>query len=266
MLKGLYSAASAMIANMNRQTLISHNVSNVETPGFKSTMSTMEDFYKTPVWAGEGGSSPAAPFSPVLTELSLTDRFNYIGAIGLGVQSSQEVTDFTQGALLQSGQPLDMAIQGEGFFRIKTADGECYTRDGRFSRDNAGNLVTVDGYKVLSKSGQPIKFTQQGEIAVSPAGLITVNGISAGQVGLASFTDPKKQLVRGGDNYYKAVGKPDGKTVGTIAQGYTEGSNVNVAMLMTQMISVARSYEAAQQLVTQQDTLLGKAISTLGKI
>jgi flagellar basal body rod protein FlgG len=181
------------------------------------------------------------------------------------VESGAEGTDFTPGALRLTGQPLDLAIEGPGFFRLRTPGGERYTRDGRFLRDAQGNLVTVDGYFVLDDNGQPIVLPE-GTVSVAADGSITVDGRAVGRIGLAAFADPAAELQRDLPNTFAARAAPSGQESGRIAQGYLEMSNASPAQLMTQMVAVGRAYEAAQQMVQTQDELLGKAISTLGNI
>ncbi len=251
MIKGLYAAASAMVANLTRQSTISHNITNMDTPGFKQILISMDDFMDTAVVVPQTDSNSAS-------------RSTYIGNLGLGVQTAQETTDFSQGGLRETGESLDFAIQGEGFFRVMTPDGERYTRDGRFSRDIDGNLVTVDGYKVLDESGSEINLPD-GTVTVAADGAIQVDGTDAGKIGVASFVDPETELTRDVANTFIAEGAPTGEVVGTVQQGYLEMSNANSADLMTQMVAVARAYESAQQLVQTQDELLAKTITSLGK-
>jgi flagellar basal body rod protein FlgG len=252
MIKGLYSAASAMLANLTRHGTLTHNVANLDTPGFKQVLVSLDDFVDTGVIAPPGPTAGVA-------------GLKYIGDLGLGVESGPEVTDHTQGGLRFTGQPLDLAIQGPGFFRVQTEVGERYTRDGRFLRDAAGNLVSVDGYAVLSDGGQPVSLPE-GDLAIAPDGAITVNGAAAGRLGLAYFNDPTAELQRDRPNLFAATSgsAPDGEAQGTVSQGYLEMSNANAAQLMTQMVAVSRAYEAAQQMVQTQDELLGRAINSLG--
>lgn len=251
MIKGLYAAASAMLANLTRQSTLSHNIANLNTPGFKQIMISMDDFIET-----------AAIFPP--GDLNGAANNKYVGNLGLGVETIPETTDFSQGGLRETGEELDFAIQGAGFFRVMTPNGERYTRDGRFARDLDGNLVTIDGYKVFDESGSEINLAD-GEVTVSNDGTILVDGVEAGKIGLASFENPETELTRDAANTFSASGAPTGEEIGTIEQGYLEMSNANSADLMTQMVAVARAYEAAQSMVQNQDELLSKTISTLGK-
>jgi flagellar basal body rod protein FlgG len=249
MIKGLYSAASAMIANLTRQGILAHNVANLDTPGFKEILVSMDDWAQVPVI-----------YPPGSTDLG---DLSWIGDLGLGVETSPEVTDYNQGGLQKTDQPYDFSIQGPGFFRIQTPDGERYTRDGRFERDIDGNLVTIDGYQVLDDAGQPINLPE-GVTAVSLDGSIMVNGQSIAKIGLAAFENPDTELKRDLPNMFIAEGGATSDFTGTIQQGYLEMSNTNPSQLMTQMVAVARAYEAAQKMVQTQDELLGKTISQLG--
>jgi flagellar basal-body rod protein FlgF len=251
MIKGLYAAASAMITGVYRQQAVAHDIANLDTPGFKQILTSLSNFDNTSVYTQSSQNSPSA--------------ISYLGELGLGVMSSPETSDFRQGAFKDTEGQLDFAISGDGFFRIKTADGERFTRDGRFMRDATGQLTTVDGNLVLSSTGQPIKLTE-GDVQVSTDGSITVNGTASGKIGLAVFTDQGTQLTRAGENTFSSTATPATTGSGLILQNTLEQSNVDTAQLMTQMLEISRSYQAAQQMVQNQDELLGKSIASLGRI
>jgi flagellar basal-body rod protein FlgF len=250
MIKGLYSAASAMITGVYRQQAVAHDIANVDTPGFKQILTSLNEFDNTSAYTQSSQSN--------------SGDITYLGNMGLGVMAAPETTDFTQGTLKTTDNPLDLAISGSGFFRIRTPEGDRYTRDGRFSKDSSGQLVTVDGNLVLSSSGQPIKLAE-GDPTISPNGQIMVNGVASATIGLANFTDTST-LTRSTENTFSSTTTPTTTGGGTILQNTLEQSNVDSAALMTQMIEISRSYQAAQQMVQNQDELLGKAISTLGKV
>ncbi|MBI3762793.1 MAG: flagellar hook-basal body protein [Chloroflexi bacterium] len=256
MIKGLYAAASAMLAGLDRQNTLSHNLANVDTPGFKQLLTPLDDFDKTTVLSLPKNRADLA-------------GLRLLGTLGLGVDAAPETTDFTQGALKSTGQPLDLAIEGDGFFRVQTPAGERYTRDGRFTRDAAGGLVTVDGYAVLSSAGAPITLPPAalgGTVSVAADGTLAVDANEVAQLGLASFDDPAAQLTRDPLAGNAFAGTPGNGEVGRVQQGYLETANVNPAQLMTQMLAVGRAYEAAQQLVQIQDELLGRAIATISRL
>ena len=252
MIKGLYAAASAMLVNANRQQLLSHNISNMETPGFKQILTSVEEFTQTNV------IFPA-------DDITRSNRLRAIGILGLGSMMGPEVVDYAQGALQQTGNLYDLAISGDGFFTVQTPDGTRYTRDGRFLRSPEGQLVTFEGYAVLNQGGQPITLPE-GDLSVAPDGRISINGEEVAQLGLANFADPRAELERTEGNLFTATGQPTGEATPRVAQGFLEMSNANPTQLMAQLVEVGRSYEIAQQMVSNQDDLLGKTISMLGRI
>ncbi|MGB9897580.1 flagellar hook-basal body protein [Thermanaerothrix sp.] len=256
MIKGFYAAVSAMVVGATRQETLAHNLANLDTPGFKQILNTMDEFTHTSVLFSPGNVTR----SPVLRA---------VGNLGLGVELNPEATNFSAGALKLTGNKLDFAIQGEGFFRLLTPDGERYTRDGRFLVDAQGNLVNINGFKVLDQNGQAIILPEGATPEVSTDGTLRVEGQVVAQIGLALFDDPENQLGRDQFNTFRALGAPSNNPEiprGLIHQGALEMSNVNPSQLMAQMVMIARSYEAAQQMAQLQDELLGQAIRTLGRI
>jgi len=258
MIKGLYAAVSAMMAGAAQQQVLSHNVANLETPGFKQIMKSLDDFVQTAVPSVNGLRGP-------MSGISVGAPLYSLGEIGLGVEVSPDQTDFNQGGIINSDNPFDLAISGAGFFRLRTPDGERYTRDGRFLKDASGQLVNVAGYPLLSTAGQPITLPE-GMVSINPDGTVMVNNQVVGQIGLAGFLDPDAELVRGDNNTFQAAGAPTDTAVGTIQQNALEMSNANPTQLMTQMVEAARFYQAAQQMVQNQDEMLGQAIVSLGRI
>ncbi len=251
MIKGLYSAVSAMVMNAARQQVLSHNIANLQTPGFKQVLTTVEDFMQNQ--------------SVYTSENSLNQSVDYIGNLGLGTQIGAEYIDYQQGALLDTGNPLDFALEGNGFFRVKTPDGNRYTRDGRFLRDADNTLVTIEGFQVLDDAGQAIQLPE-GEISVNPDGALSVNGAAVAQLGIGVFANPDTDLQHTEGNLFSGPAASTSQDAARVVQGYLEGSNANPSQLMTQLVEVARSYEAAQKMVQNQDELLGRTIASLGRI
>ena len=136
---------------------------------------------------------------------------------------------------------------------------------GASSADASGALVTPLGYKVLNTGGTAITIPE-GEVNIAADGTISVDGTTVTQLGINSYLTPRTELIRSDDNLYQAKGTATGTDKGRVVQAYLESSNGNASQLMTQLVEVTRSYEAAQQLVANNDELLGKSISTLGRI
>lgn len=247
MLKGLYSAVSAMIAGITNQAIKVHNSANIDTPGFKQIFTTLQESNKTDV--------------NIPTDSNIGPSYNHIGKLGLGVLTTEFQTNFSNGDLLVTNQSLDLALQGDGFFRILTSEGERFTRDGRFSRDANGFLVTIDGNKIMNSDGVPI-LLPDGEPVIDSQGGIFINGKKITNLGISEFSNPETQLKNEGGNRFRALEPISQSTEKTMVfQGYLEGSNVNAVDLMIG----TKSYQAAQMMVQTQDELLGKSITTLGR-
>jgi len=256
MIKGLYAAASAMVAGMKRQNALAHNIANLETPGFRQILLAMDDWYVTPVTHATNEIQPGVG----------VNHYYKPGYLGLGTQTSPEIIDFSQGDVKVTNEELDFAINGSGFFRLQTPDGVRYSRDGRFRRDANNTLVNVDGFKVLDVNGNAITLPQ-GHVRVDEQGRIfNQAGNQVAQINLAVFEDPQNQLERDGLNTFKASAEPTGTDGGSIQQGSLEMANANVQQLMTQMVIVNRAYEAAQKVVQMQDDIVGKLINNLNRL
>ena len=256
MIKGFYAATSAMVANMNRQSALAHNIANLDTPGFRQILYSMEDWYVTTSFQASEEILPAMD----------VNHIHKPGYIGLGTQNSLPIDDFNQGTVKSTGLEFDLAIRGTGFFRVRTEAGERFTRDGRFHRDANNQLVTVDGFLVLDDNGQPITLPTNTTIRIDETGtMYQTSGATVGQIGLAAFTDPQAELVRDGNNTFRADGGITAEDPGTVHQGNLEMSNATVESLMTQMVIVGRAYEAAQRVVQMEDDTTGKLISNLSR-
>lgn len=253
MIKGLYSAVSAMLMNQNRQQVLTHNVSNMSTAGFKEVLATAEEYKTTEA------KDPMDSFGNDVEART-------IGTMGLGVASGLSTTDFTQGSITTTDKSTDLAIEGPAFFHVKTPEGDRYTRDGRFVVDANGTLTTADGYQVLDDSGAAITLDSD-DFDVSSTGEISVDGKTVAQLGLVEFDDPAASLSRDGEgNLFIAASAGKAAENSTVMQGAVESSNVDATSVMTSLIQITRYFEAAQTIVQNQDDLLGKAISTLGGV
>jgi|AMFO01.1.fsa_nt_gi flagellar basal body rod protein FlgG len=246
MIRGLYAAASGMIMGVLRQGLIAQDVANANTPGYKQvglppTRATQLNLHRLST-AQPAVSTPA------------------VGPVGTGVYPAPVETNFGQGVLQSTGRSLDVALEGEGFFQVQTPEGVRFTRDGRFHRDADGNLVTTQGYLVLNANGQPMQLPQAGEVAIARDGTVSVDEQAVGRLGL--FQVPVVSLQRAGENLFistsAAASQP--ATDVRVRQGFLEGSNVDIAGTLVEMMSVARTYEASQRLVQIQDQVLARTM------
>lgn len=245
MIRSIYQAASAMMAQMARQLTISTNLSNVDTPGYRQQLSGVSDFREM-----------------LLSRVAGAD-VRLIGSISTAVRLDQPELDLSQGALVETGQPLDLAIAGAAFFTVQTPQGLQYTRDGRFRLDEQRRLVTADGYPVLGEGG-PITIPP-GDVWVDPDGTVRVNDQVVGRLLLTEFpADAQLQLVEQ-NRYTSDVAGTPSQTAG-VSQGFLEQSNVDITRAITDMLAANRSYALAQRALQLADDSLRLAVNEIGKI
>ena len=250
---------NALLIGLSRQTtlerqleVIANNIANVNTTGYKADQSLFEEF---------------------LTSGAHEDNFVGKDRRVSYVQDRGTYRDFSEGALQQTSNPLDVAIDGNAFLTVQTSGGERYTRDGNLQLNSQGQLVTEGGDPVLGNSGPIIFQPTDHDINISPDGTITVVEANAridtvrGKLRLVSFTDAQSLLKQGSNLYAASNGataQPDLKA--TVKQGYIEKSNVNAVAEMGRMIEVSRTYSQIANILQQQSDLHKKAINQLAEI
>ncbi len=254
MVRGLYTAAMGMNVQAQRLDIVSNDLANAGTTGYKKDVAVVSSF-KEEYIARLNDSQNFKPNNAI------------IGKITYGAKVDEVYTDFTQGSVVPTSSATDLAIQGDGFFTIQTPNGLAYTRDGNFEINQYGQLVTLEGYLVMGQEG-PIEFgedyfTQAGSIVVQNNGDIYLGGAYIDTLDMASFTD-NRSLTKLGDNLYTSNGERTEFT-GSLIQNFLETSNVNTVSAMVDMITVARAYETNQKMIQTQDNLLGKAVNELGR-
>lgn len=256
MLRALYTAATGSQTQQFNIDVIANNVANVNTTGFKKTRAEFQDLlsqtYSAPGTIGDQGTT-----DPVGTQ------------VGLGVKVSATQKVFLPGSIVQTGNPLDLAIQGEGFFQVTLDSGEIgYTKDGTFKRDANGTIVTSDGYPLQPGFSIPNDTTEiivglNGMLSVRQAGSQNLNQI--GQIQLTRFANAAG-LESIGRNLYvvtPASGDPIQGTAGqgdfaktTLNQGFLENSNVQIVEELINLITAQRAFEANSNVIKASDEVL----------
>jgi len=254
MIRALYSAASGMEAQQTHVDNIANNLANANTNGYKSRRAQFQDLmYQSMVQPGAAaGQSTTVP-----TGLQL----------GLGTKPSSNEIIFTQGNFSQTSNPLDLVIQGNGFFQVLQGNGQlAYTRDGSFQLDKDGSLVTSNGNLVqpqitIPATAQSITIASDGTVSYTLTGQTAAQ--KAGQIQIAGFQNPAG-LNSLGSNLYQptdasgtpTVGNPGGQEgLGTLLQGYTEQSNVSIVQEFINLIVAQRAYEANSKVVKAADDM-----------
>ena len=254
MMRALWSAASGMKTQQDNMDVVAHNLSNVNTYGAKKVRAEFHDLlYQTlrPAGAESGADSQY----PTGLQIGLGDR----------LAATQRI--FTQGNLQSTGHPLDVAIEGDGFFRIEMPDGTIgYTRDGSFKRDSNNRMVTTDGYPLADNITFDEAVPNDG-ITISGDGRVSqiINNVQeqVGQITLTRFVNPAGLISRGNNLFFESdasggpiEGNPGEEGRGTLVQSVIEMSNIQVVEEMVNMIVAQRAYESDAKAITTSDSML----------
>jgi flagellar basal-body rod protein FlgF len=258
MFKGFYTAAAGMIAQQRRTDMLTNNMANANTPGFKEDQSTLRSF-------------------PDM----LLERMNaqknggpQVGSLSTGVYMQEAIPRFIQGDTKETDNKTDMALidlnQGSAFFTVQDPSGQLrYTRNGNFTLDASGYLTTSDGQYILDNNNQPIQLASD-QFNVSETGLITGANGEQRQLGIAYTDNADQQLIKEGTGLYRTEnGTPlaqAGNQQYKLQQGYLEQSNVDMSKAMTDMLTAYRSFEANQKILQAYDKSMDLAANQVGKI
>lgn len=241
MFQGYYDLASNMITQNRSMNIISNNISNVSTPGYKKDRLMESTFREEMIY-----------------------RYDQLGKTPVGTVSrmniaDERVTDYSEGGLRETGSPLDVGLTGNGFFAVQTNNGIVYTRNGSFNLDNERYLVLPGIGRVLGTNG-PIQLTTD-EVGIDKQGNITTeDGYQTfGRLQIVDFAD-YDQLTKITGGVFQAAGQPQASNA-TVTQRYTEYSNVNMAEEMTQMMSGQRVLQGSAQILKIYDQLTGKIVT-----
>lgn len=240
MLRGLYTSATGMVAEMDRQNVIANNLANVNTVGFKKDNVT------------------TIPFAELFLNAYNKRGVSPVGKLGLGVEAVTQYVDFTNGPLQITGNSTDVAIEGVGLFAIDTPNGVRYQRAGNFVIDKDHYLVTQEGFKVLGENG-PIQL-EEGNFNISETGEITQAEGVINRLQVFSTEGMSKE----GHYFYTNQGAQPTMNY-RIIQGGLEHSNINTVYEMVQMITATRNYETNQKALMAHDETLGRAVNDLAK-
>ena len=235
---------SRQMALQHQMDVVANNIANLETPGYKGETLKFEE-YLMPVAETEDLTQP-------------TDDVSYV------IDASM-IRNFVAGPMKQTGNPLDVAINGNGWFSIETPNGEQYTRAGHFSVNEDGTLVTEEGHPVLGESGTIVFSPEDENVAIASDGTVSTSEGEKGKLKIVSFED-EAQLVKEGSNLFSS--QTPGLAVETprVAQGFVEGSNVIAVSEMARMMEVTRSYTSTARSLERMAELNSKAINDLAEV
>ena len=254
-MRALSTAATGMAAQQLNVEVISNNIANMNTVGYKKQQAEFQDLlYQTLAQAG-AQSSDQGTIVPTGVQ------------VGAGVKTGSVYRINTQGAMTATGNQYDLAINGRGFFQVLTPTGDiAYTRAGNFSVNDTGQLVTQDGYQVqpaisIPQDATNVTISQSGQVQVTQPGTPTPTVV--GQIELASFMNEGGLSAQGGNLYLETgasgppvTGVPGIQGLGTLTQGYTEASNVDPVTEITSLIVAQRAYEMNSKVISTADSML----------
>ncbi len=243
---GMYLAAAGALVQQMRLEMLSNNVANINTIGYKAEKSVFSLTPETPAVANEpprAGNQSLSPYAPPFSA----------------------VIDFSQGAIRQTGNPLDVAIDGDGFFSVQTPDGVQYTRQGSFTLNADGVLVTQDGHPVLGEGGEIM--LEEGIVEIDEEGAVYVDGDEVGRLQITDFAETRSLKKVGSGRFAMSQASVPGirPENTSLRQGHIETANVNPVQAMTEMIETSRAFEAYQKVIQSADEATSKSINDVGR-
>lgn len=258
MVKGLYTAWTGMVNEQHRMDIMTNNLANVTTVGYKKEGTTSQSF----------DDVLAVKVKDESVGLSNVQR---IGVNNPGVKIGENYTDYSQGSFRVTGNTYDLALSGDGFFAIeftnKAGDTSTkYTRAGQFTLNREGYLVTQDGDYLLDTANRRIQLDTLQDASISRNGTITQNGRTVARIQVADFED-YDYLEKYGETYYQPIEGASITTAdATVNSGYLEMANVQTVSEMVNLITITRAYETNQKMIQTIDNTLEIAVNQLGKL
>lgn len=254
MTRGLYTAYTGMLAQQQKLDTISNNLANVNTAAFKKDSVVFESFEQMYMSRINDPEEPGV---------------HRIGKATFGVKVGEIFSNFEQGPLQQTDDPLNLALDGSGMFAVGTYDKEGnliekYTRDGSFGLNSKGQVVTKDGYFLLGENG-PITLNSN-DVRIIEDGKILDGSTKIDQIKIMDFENTNTMKKVAGGIFEKTEATNAKEFSGKVVQGFIEGSNVNSIEEMVNMINVMRTYESNQKIISTYDETMGKAVNEVGRI
>jgi len=251
MIRGLYTAGTGMMLQRRRMEVVTNNIVNVETAGFRKEFLVSQSLDERMVY--RINDMPGHSLQPV-------------GPLRLGTQIDQKYIDFRDGLLENTDRSTDLALLGNAFFAVQTEAGERYTRNGAFFIDSAGMLADASGNLLLSTEGTPINVVGPNFRVDQSGNVFTEDGLIA-TIRVVSFEDNVASLRKQGDSLFFSLVEPlDEPGEFRVAQGFLEGSNVEIAREMMDMLTIFRAYETNQRILTMIDETVGMAATQIGRL
>lgn len=263
--KGVYTALSGAVAQSLKMDTIANNIANVSTPGFKRDQQVFQEYLTEREKEGSVVNIPRIPASP-------ESFYDQQGKDKSFVDLAGTFTDFSAGSVKATGNPLDVALEGDGFFEIATPNGVQFTRNGSFKLDGNGRLVTGEGFPVLmeAEGGTDIEArfitSESGQIRIEGNGDVLEGDQLIGRIAVSNLTDKNALNKVGAQRYsFKPNFQPEVTPVANqkMLPGFVEASNVNIVREMTDMIATTRVFESTQKAISAYDSMADKLVNVV---
>jgi flagellar basal-body rod protein FlgG len=257
----MYTAASGALVAQSAVDTIANNLANVDTAGFKRTLlqvqaQPQQDLFRYQTDPGKNANARTGGVSAQVA----------IGSLGSGAQVYDTPADYQQGAIATTGNDLDVALSGPGFFAIRAGNGAVrYTRDGAFVRDQNGFLTAQNGDRVLGANGAPVALPPSGKLEIARDGAISVNGQAYDRLNVVEFANTANLRPEGANRFIDAGAGPRPATNTSALQGSLEKSNADVVRSMVDLIANERWFDANEKSIQTQDDAVGQAVQTVGR-
>lgn len=250
MLRSLYTATTGMLVQKTKMDVMTNNITNIETVGYKKDSMVSRSFQEMmlerindPNGIGDTGM---------------------VGPVSTGIHIDEIITEFAQGSMEDTGRLSDVGLEGSGFFVVSTPDGERYTRNGAFAVNSDGYLVNQDGFFVQGEAGRI--HVGNGEFSIDEQGFVSVDGAINNKLSIVSFADVSGLRKRGNNLFSNEGTQLVADTETKVQQGFLEGSNVDMAEEMVDMMGLSRTYETNQRIIKMLDDTLEKSVNEIGRV
>ncbi|MDR0952171.1 MAG: flagellar hook-basal body complex protein [Oscillospiraceae bacterium] len=246
MIRGLYTAGTGMLLKRRQMETVINNITNADTTGYKK-----EYFIST-------------PFSQVMVNRLNDSMPGTIGNMTFGAQPDQLYINFETGSFETTGSTTDFAIAGDAFFAVETPDGERYTKNGAYVLNSEGYLTDANGNYLLGTNGRI--YVGSEDFAVDAQGRVTVGGAQTNQIRLVGFEDLNTLRKQGSNLFFSDEAPAELTGTVDIKQGFLETSNVDIAREMVDMMTVYRTYETNQRILTMIDETIGMSVNNIARL
>ncbi len=255
MIRSLYLSGTQMVVQRKRMDVVTNNIANAETAGYKAD-SLLSQSFKDMMLSRVG--DPA-----------VLNMRKEVGPLNTGVHVDEVITNFDVGSLQETGRLSDVGLASAGFFAISTPAGERYTRDGSFHFNSEGDLITSDGYYVMGEGSDKINISNAGAgFTIEPSGnILDAEGNNVGKLRVVNFEKLEDLRKTGHNLFLNYSGQPVEEVEAyEVRQGYLEASNAQMSIEMVNMLQLYRSYETSQRMVRMVDESLAKTVNEVGKV